>query len=184
MKDLIIQDVLPKMHYLKEELFERFKSDRQITDFIQSVALDGIWYWDLENPQQEWVSEKFWETLGYDPTEKKHLRIERYNTIHPKDIALANSKVEEYVKSPIVPLDKTVRYIHKEGQTIWMKSRGIAIKNEKGKVIRLLGSLLDVSNYYHAKLETDRQSSNFESIVNNQSVYVIKIDSDGKLFFC
>lgn len=26
-------------------------------------SLDGAWYWDLENPESEWMSPLFWEVL-------------------------------------------------------------------------------------------------------------------------
>ncbi len=29
--------------------------------------LNGFGYWDLENIENEWMSEEFWTTLGYDP---------------------------------------------------------------------------------------------------------------------
>jgi hypothetical protein len=28
-------------------------------DFIQESALDGLWYWDLEKPEEEWMNPKF-----------------------------------------------------------------------------------------------------------------------------
>jgi hypothetical protein len=27
-------------------------------DFIQESALDGLWYWDLEKPEEEWMNPK------------------------------------------------------------------------------------------------------------------------------
>lgn len=57
-------------NYLKSELYNLVQNDNSIFEFIQSGSLDGIWYWDLENPEQEWMSPKFWQTLGYDPEQK------------------------------------------------------------------------------------------------------------------
>jgi hypothetical protein len=54
------------IHYLQEELYDLVKSDSAIFDFIQESSLDGIWYWDLVNPEEEWMSPKFWSVLGYD----------------------------------------------------------------------------------------------------------------------
>ena len=39
-------------NYLKKELYELIKSDERIFDFIQESCLDGMWYWDLENPEE------------------------------------------------------------------------------------------------------------------------------------
>ena len=42
-------------HYLKRELYENFTRDSTIFEFLQVGSLDGIWYWDLENPDHEWI---------------------------------------------------------------------------------------------------------------------------------
>lgn len=54
-------------NYLKEELYALIKKDDYIFDFIQKSSLDGLWFWDLDNPENEWMNSKFWTTLGYDP---------------------------------------------------------------------------------------------------------------------
>ena len=56
-------------HYLEEELFLLIKKNNEVFDFIQDFALDGLWYWDLDNPNNEWMNKKFWLTLGYEPGE-------------------------------------------------------------------------------------------------------------------
>lgn len=63
-------------HRLQEELESLVREDGTIFEFLQAGSLDGIWYWDLENPEQEWMSERFWELLGVQPSEKKHLASE------------------------------------------------------------------------------------------------------------
>lgn len=63
------------MHYLQNELFELIKKDDSIFEFIQEGSLDGMWYWDLENPENEWMNAKFWTTLGYDPSQKPIMPI-------------------------------------------------------------------------------------------------------------
>lgn len=40
-------------HYLQSELYSRAKTDDTVFDFLQTGALDGIWYWDLESPAHE-----------------------------------------------------------------------------------------------------------------------------------
>ena len=60
-------------HYLKKELYDLVKSDERIFDFLQQGSMDGLWYWDLKEPENEWMNARFWETLGYNPQEMPHL---------------------------------------------------------------------------------------------------------------
>ena len=69
-------------NYLQRELYDLVKTDTGIFEFIQSGSLDGIWYWDLDAPEHEWMSPKFWETLGYKADEKKHLASEWQDIIN------------------------------------------------------------------------------------------------------
>ena len=44
------------------------------------------------------------------------------------------------LRIPIILNDQTVRYRHKDGSTVWVRCRGIAIRDHTGKPIRLLGA--------------------------------------------
>jgi hypothetical protein len=60
------------MNYLQKELYELTRNDDKIFEFIQHTTQDGMWYWDLERPENEWMNPVFWKTLGYDPSKKPH----------------------------------------------------------------------------------------------------------------
>ena len=51
-------------HYLKQELYGLFRKDNSLFEFLQAGSLDGVWYWNLEKPTDEWMSPRFWEILG------------------------------------------------------------------------------------------------------------------------
>ena len=77
------------MNYLENEIFELIKYDSSIFNFIQESSLDGFWYWDLENPEHEWMDRKFWATLGYDASKKSHLASEWQDIINQDDLSVA-----------------------------------------------------------------------------------------------
>ncbi|MDJ0534283.1 MAG: EAL domain-containing protein [Xenococcaceae cyanobacterium MO_207.B15] len=142
--------------YLKNELYEIIQKDSSIFEFLQNSALDGIWYWDLESPKNEWMSPRFWQILGYDPADKKHLASEWQNLIHPDDLKKAIKNFELHCRNPEHPYDQIVRYRHKNGSTVWVRCRGIAIRNLSGKPVRMLGAHNDISEVKKAqeKLQT------------------------------
>ncbi|OHD79194.1 MAG: hypothetical protein A2023_04245 [Sulfuricurvum sp. GWF2_44_89] len=131
--------------YLKDELYTRISTDPSIFEFLQSGSLDGLWYWDLENPQNEWMNARFWELLGYDPKEKKHLASEWQELIDPDDLKVALENFHKHCEDPAHPYDQIVRYRHKNGKTIWVRCRGIAIRDAQGKPIRMLGAHNDLT---------------------------------------
>jgi PAS domain S-box-containing protein len=124
--------------YLKNELDKLILSDISIFEFIKSGSLDGIWYWDLEHPENEWMSETFWEVMGYDSTKMKHLASEWQDKIFPEDLEVAIDNFNKHLEDPNHPYDQIVRYKHKDGSTVWVRCRGIAIRDKDGKPIRML----------------------------------------------
>ena len=86
-------------NYLKEELYEFIKSDTSIFEFIQEACFDGMWYWDLEKPENEWMNKRFWDILGYDSIEMPLSPSAWQNIINQVDLKIAlNDKINGYYK--------------------------------------------------------------------------------------
>lgn len=161
-------------HYLKQELNSLLKSDDRIFEFIQSGSLDGLWYWDLENPEQEWMSERFWTTFGYDPTDKQHLASEWQNMINQEDLALALDNFNKHCQDPNHPYDQIVRYQHRNGSTVWVRCRGLAIRDDRGLPVRMLGAHTNVTQIMQL-------SEQYESLFENSPNGLIVINHKGTL---
>jgi two-component system sensor histidine kinase/response regulator len=127
-------------NYLKKELYELVRSDPKIFDFIQEGSLDGVWYWDLEKPENEWMSNKFWTELGYDPDKMPHKADAWQGIINQEDLKIAIENFEKHCADPNHPYDQTVRYTHKNGSIVYIRCRGLAIRNAEGKPLRMLGA--------------------------------------------
>jgi PAS domain S-box-containing protein len=126
-------------------LYELVQQDRSIFEFLQRGSLDGVWYWDITAPEIEWLSPRFWELLGFDPAEKEHLAKEWQGLINPEDLEVALSNFKKHCADPNHPYDQTVRYRHKDGSTVWVRCRGLAIRDDAGNPIRLLGAHTDIT---------------------------------------
>lgn len=147
-------------HYLKKELYDLVRSDSSLFDFIQEGSLDGMWYWNLENIEDEWLSPRFWEVLGYDPKEKTHHSKEWQDIIYEDDLKEATDNFFKHLQNPKYQYDQIVRYKHKDGSTVWIRCRGIAIRDNKGKAIRMLGAhtnITDIKQQEKIKMESEEK---------------------------
>ena len=168
-------------HYLKTELYKLLSEDKNIFDALQEAGLDGLWYWDLENPENEWMSEKFWKTLGFNPKEKKHLASEWQDLIHPDDLKHALYKFERHLADPNYKYSLIVRYKHKNGSTVWIRCRGMAIRNKNGKPIRFLGVHNDITSLKETELIL-KDINNFSELMFNASEDIMFIkDSEYRI---
>lgn len=153
------------MSYLKKELYTLVKSDSEIFDFIQQSALDGMWYWDLLEPENEWMNETFWRTFGIDPSTKEHKASEWQDLIHPDDLKTAFENFTKHCEDPKHPYDQEVRYKHADGSTVWIHCRGLAIRDDRGKPIRMIGAHTDITKRKKVELELREKVNQYELVV-------------------
>ena len=132
-------------NYLKDELYRLVQTDPDIFEFLQAGSLDGVWYWDMEEGGNEWMSPRFWEVFGYDPATRKHHASEWQGMIHPEDLKVALANLEQHCADPSHPYDQVVRYEHADGSTVWVRCRGLAVRDANGVPVRLLGAHNDIT---------------------------------------
>lgn len=157
---------LRSTNYLRAELYQLIKSDESIFEFLQEGSLDGIWYWDLENPENEWMSDGFWKLFGYSAREKEHLSSEWQDMIHPDDLKLAQENFMKHCADPNFPYDQLVRYQHKNGKTIWVRCRGVAIRDKSGKPVRMLGAHNDFTELKNMEFELKALTKKLEQLAH------------------
>ena len=159
--------------YLKKELYELIRTDESIFDFIQESALDGLWYWDLENPENEWMNARFWTVLGYNPDEMPHKSGAWQNIINQDDLKVATENFTKHCENPNHPYDQIVRYTHKNGSTVWIRCRGLAIRDKSGNPFRMLGAHQDISEIKRTEQEliiAKENAEESEAIIANAKV--------------
>jgi len=149
-------------HYLEDELYRLVREDPAIFDFLQDGSLDGLWYWDLEAPEHEWMSPRFWQVLGYDPGAMPHRAEAWQDMIHPDDLALARENLKRHCDDPTHPYDQVVRYRHRDGSTVWVRCRGIAIRDSRGKPMRMLGAHTDLTAVKEREAELQEKTEELE----------------------
>ncbi len=132
-----------RMSYLKTELYELIKKDNSVFDFIQETALDGLTYWDIENPNHNYMSPKFWSTLGYNYNELPSKIKSWKDLINKEDLEL----LQEVIRTNSINFtyEQICRFTHENGFTVWMKCNGKIIQSPDGNGLRLLGAHIDIT---------------------------------------
>lgn len=139
-------------HYLERELYELVQREPEIFEFLQAGSLDGVWYWNLEDPADEWLSDRFWEVLGWDPSVRTHKAEEWQALIHPDDLEIARSEYAQSIAQPGRLYDcPAVRYRRPDGAWTWVRCRGHVIRDAAGKPIRMLGAHNDITALKHVE---------------------------------
>jgi PAS domain S-box-containing protein len=168
-------------HYLKTELYELIKKDDRIFNFIQGTSLDGLWFWDLENPENKWMNPRFWEFLGYD-SEKIPQRARAWkNFMNPEDYKMALDDFQKYVTDSNHIYKQEVRYTHRNGSTVWMHSLSLAIRDKNGKPVRMFGTARDITKQKQATQQLEESEEKFRQIFEQSPLAIQLYDKNGVL---
>ncbi|GGD45739.1 hypothetical protein GCM10012288_20080 [Malaciobacter pacificus] len=163
-------------HYLRKELYEKINKDSTIFDFLEKNSLDGVWYWDLENSENEWMSPRFWEVLGYEANEKEHLVSQWQELIFDEDLEKATKNYKKHYVDMTHPYDHVVRYRHKKGHTVWIRCRGNILRNKDGKPIRMIGIHNDITQQKIAEEDLIKKNNELKAILDSSLSGIMAFD--------
>ena len=137
---------------LLEELEER-------NSLVNLTANDGIWDFDGQSKRIK-LSRRWKAMLGY-PENQEDVLPDWYRLVHPDDMARVQAKMREHLEGKSEFFESVHRMKHQNGEWRWMTSRAKARQDEKGRLIRLLGVEVDITErkLYEEALFREKESA-------------------------
>lgn len=123
---------------------------------------DGLWDWD-PNTNEVFFSSRFKEMLNYSDKEMKNNIKVFKSLIHPHDVDRFWSLVQEHLEKQ-TPFNIEFQMYKKNGDLIWVQSRGQATWNKQGKPIRMSAFITDIT----LRKEAERLKNEFISTVSHE----------------
>jgi PAS domain S-box-containing protein len=119
-------------------------------DLAMRGANDGVWDWDIA-AGTVYYSPRWKAMLGHTEDEIGNGLDEWARRVHPDDLAAAMAAIEAHFSGKTDKFDTVFRFLHKDGQYLWLLSRGQALFDTKGAPMRMVGTHTDVSAQKHAE---------------------------------
>lgn len=114
----------------------------------------GTWVWDIDTNHTQW-SEGLFRILGYHPEYDKPT-VENYlAAIHPQDRGQMESMVAKAMQDGVASR-AVMRVLWPDGQCRYLQSEGVVLRNEEGRVIRMLGYLVDITDFKEQSEKSQR----------------------------
>jgi len=132
--------------YLQTEFYQKLKEDDSFLKFFHDKCLDGVFYWDLEQPENQWVSDRFWDALGYGPEISKGVSKDWKDAIDLEELDNVLSDLRKKISAGDEVFDLTIPYIHQNKSTVWMSCRSVLIRNSQNTITRMLGFYVDITS--------------------------------------
>jgi diguanylate cyclase (GGDEF)-like protein/PAS domain S-box-containing protein len=137
-----------RLHKLEERL-----------ELAQGAANDGLWDFDIESNEVHF-SPRWKQMLGY-PADAVLDSPDWRSLVHPEDMSRVQSAIRDHVagKSPL--FESVHRMKHRNGDWRWVVSRAKARVDEHGRLLRLVGVELDITErkLYEEALFREKESA-------------------------
>lgn len=104
----------------------------------------GLWDWDLLADRVSY-SLNWKNQLGYAEHEIGDGIAEWEGRLHAGDRDALFDAIHAYLNKPEGPLENEYRMRHRNGGYRWMLSRAMAVRDARGKPVRMLGSQIDIT---------------------------------------
>ncbi|MCM1981960.1 sensor domain-containing protein [Lyngbya confervoides] len=119
---------------------------------VIKAANDGIWDWDFQT-RTLYFSERWQSMLGLDPHEMGNTLEDWLERIHPEDLDKFQLTLDHYRQGRLEQLEMEHRIRHKNGQYLWVLCRGMALRDYRGELYRIAGSMTDITERRRAQAQ-------------------------------
>lgn len=160
-------------------------SEERLERVIQGSS-DGFWDGTVL-PDEPWSSTRtpvWWSPqiktmLGYSGEEFPDVLESWTSRLHPEDADRVMAALTAHIEQR-EPYDVEYRLRAKSGEYRWFRARGQATRNEAGQVVRLSGSLQDVTDRKRAEEALRRHQQLLKDVVDNTTAVIYVKYADGR----
>jgi diguanylate cyclase (GGDEF)-like protein/PAS domain S-box-containing protein len=132
------------------DVTERRRSEEALRRSEERYALatrgadDGIWDWDLAADRIDY-SPRWKAMVGADEDQVGDRPAEWFDRVHPEDVDALKADIAAHLQGESTRFHSEHRLLGRDGSHVWVLSRGAAVRDEKGKVVRLTGMTTDIT---------------------------------------
>ncbi|MCM4152710.1 PAS domain S-box protein [Arenibacter sp. N53] len=156
---------------LQHEFGDLLKKEGDFLSPNQENFTDGIWCWNLKNPEKGGISYKLSELLGYTSTSKKVIGVNFLSLINMKDLVLIQDACKRHINdSAKHPLNIDIRLNHLKGYSLWFNLRGNLILDESGDAHALLGSAFSIEKYKENERQLTDWKEHYKNVVKGANI--------------
>ncbi len=124
------------------------------------AALDaagvGLWSWSVGEPKVRW-SALMARTVGFKPSNLEDTTAAYIAAVHPDDRAQVKESIEANTRADAPPRHGEHRMLV-NGEIRWMQTYTEVLRDQQGNMIRMLGTVSDITTRKHAQLALEENT--------------------------
>lgn len=162
---------------IAEDLFHH----KAMLEEAERIVNIGSWEFNLMTQEIRWSDETF-RLFGIEPQSLSPTLEQYLSMVHEEDKIRVAGIIDEAIQFG-TPYKMEVRTIDPIGQSRYHEARGKAIKNAEGNVVKLFGTVRDISERRLQSKALQESEARLRNIIDNTNAIITTIDFDGTITF-
>ncbi|MGI6433915.1 MAG: PAS domain S-box protein [Syntrophomonadaceae bacterium] len=159
---------------------EALRKSEERYALVMDGVRDGIWDWDLSSGEL-YLSQGFFDMIDYSYSRISFGHL--WEHIHSDDHEKVRIMYQQYQNGKMLRQEVEHRMIKSDGSWLWVLNRGKAIQNDSGKVVRIVGSIIDISDRKHMEEALRASETRYRMVVEEQTELIYRFSTGGRITF-
>lgn len=166
----------------RKALEEELEDNRRLLNLALEAGRIGVWTMEAET-KKVWLSDGWKRQLGYMPDEFENSMEAWREAIAPEDAKKTLDAIQDCISGRIPHLDLIQRFRHKDGSTVFIRTRAKAVVDDDGRVVRLIGTHVDLTPQITTQEKLAQQTLHNTLILESTAEGLYGVDTEGLVTF-
>jgi PAS domain S-box-containing protein len=158
--------LLAALNLDKAQIEARLREREQFLSLAILGSNDGIWDW-RPSEHRLWLSPRWKAQLGYAEDELPDSLSTWSALVHRDDRDRVSQRFSDFLEDRTDSFEMVQRFRHKLGHDVHILTRGIKMKDEEGRVTRVVGVHTDVTELLSAQEELRHQAASLAALARD-----------------
>lgn len=141
--------------------------------FVTQATTDAIWDWDIESGKIYW-GEGFTLLFGYNKEDMRDDMDSWTRLLHPDDMQRIINGIRACLDGSESHWNDEYRLLKSDGSYAFVLDRGFIIRNDRGKAVRMVGAIKDITD----RKAREQELKLFESVIKNTADAVVITEAE------
>lgn len=164
----------------KKQIERELKKSQERFEFAMEAAQDGLYDWNLIT-NEIYYSPSWKKMLGYEESELANDLSVWEQLTHTQDLDEAWKMQNELINKKRDRFEMEFKMKHKDGHWVDILSRAIALFNDEGVAIRIVGTHVDITRQKLLLKELEQFAKDQSAILDNVPAYIYFKDKENNI---
>ncbi len=143
---------------------------------------EGLYEFHVES-DEVFYSDSVYRAMGFSPADVKTTQ-DWLDRIHPDDLPIYRRAMTAHFRGETPNFHCEVRYRHPDGTWQWARQHGTAVRDDNGRVVRVVGSTGNISAEKALADELDKARTQLSEALESISQGFVLFDAEDRLVMC